>query len=333
MKVLVFDSDTEVREVLGASLPGHELVNVDAPVSQDILRQHPDAEVVSLFVSSSLKEAEIDLLPQLKIIAARSAGVDNIACAYARGKGITIVRVPKYGQRTVAEFTFALILGLSRRLFDAAFQVREEGNFKTAALEGFDLFGKTLGVIGTGNIGRAVVSIASGFGMEVVMFDVFPAKELEGAHARYVPLDELLAQSDIVTLHVPYTAENYHLLGREQFAKMKHGAFVVNTARGELIDTEALIEALKTGQLGGAGLDVLEEEHFLHDEMQLVKGVESIQELKTLIRDHELLHMPRVIVTPHVAFFSREAYRDILQTTANNIIAFLAGKPDNTVSS
>lgn len=333
MKLLVFDSDTEVREVFGSALSGHELVFFDAPLSPEALQQQPDADGVSLFVSSSFPEALIDMLPNLKLIVARSAGVDNIACAYARQKGITIVRVPKYGQRTVAEFTFALILGLSRRLFDAAFQVREEGNFKTAALEGFDLFGKTLGVIGTGNIGRAVVSIAQGFGMQVLMFDVFPAKEIEAEKARYVSMDELLAKSDIVSLHVPYTKENNHLLGAAEFAKMKRGAFVVNTARGELIDTAALVEALKSGQVGGAGLDVLEEERVLHDEVELIQGMESIQDLKTLIRDHELLHMPRVIVTPHVAFFSREAYRDILQTSTRNILAFLAGNPENVVSS
>jgi D-lactate dehydrogenase len=217
-------------------------------------------------------------------------------------------------------------------LFDAAYQVREKGNFNTAELEGFDLFGKTLGVLGTGAIGRNVVSIARGFGMRVLMFDTFPNAELESESVKYVPLDDLLASADIVTLHVPYVPENRHLINSEKIAKMKKGAFIVNTARGELIDTEALLGALKEGRIAGAGLDVLEEERALKDEMELVKGMESIHLLKAIIHDHMLIGMPRVIVTPHIAFFSREAYREIIQTSVQNISSFIDGKTVNLVA-
>lgn len=332
MKVVVFDSDAATREMFGAALPGETVVYIDGPATLDALKANADAEIVSVFVSSAFKREQMDVLPGLKMIAARSTGVDHIDTAYAKESGITVSNVPKYGAHTVAEFTFALMLSLSRRLFDAAYQVREKGNFNTAELEGFDLFGKTLGVLGTGTIGRNVVSIARGFGMRVLMFDKFPDKALESESARYVTLDELLGASDIVTLHVPYVPENQHLIGKENIAKMKKGAFIVNTARGELIDTEALLEALKQGRIAGAGLDVLEEERALKDEMELVRGMESIHSLKAIIRDHILIDMPRVIVTPHIAFFSREAYREIIQTSAQNISAFIKGSPTNRVA-
>ena len=332
MKIIFFDSDTTVREVFSRELVGHECVFVDGPVTDSALQAHADAEAVSLFVSSSLTKEQMDMLPSLKLVAARSAGVDAIDAAHAKERAITLVRVPKYGQHTVAEFAFALMLALSRRLVEAAREVHEEGMCDPMLFEGFDLNGKTLGVVGTGNIGRAVVSIAQGFGMEVLMNDKFPASDLESANVRYAPFEELLARADIITLHAPYTPENHHLLGAEQFAKCKKGVVIINTARGELIDTAALVESLKSGQVGGAGLDVLEGEHNLKAEAEVVRDCDSLQDLKTMMRDHELMRMPRVIVTPHVAFFSREAYHDILQITAKNIVAFASGTPENVVA-
>ncbi len=331
MKILVFEADTAVKDIFGKLIHGHEIVYIDNHVSSDVLAEHGDSEIVSMFVASSFSKEHIDALSSLKCIAARSTGVDHIDVAYAREKGIEVCNVPRYGAHTVAEFTFALLLSLSRRIPEAVHQVREEGDFRTEALEGFDLFGKTIGIIGTGAIGRNVASIAQGFGMEVRMHDHHPDKTLESTHSRYVSMDELLAESDIVTLHVPASAENKHMLGKVEFAKMKRGAYIINTARGELIDHEALLESLKSGQVGGLGVDVLEEERVLKDEMELVKGIESIHALKSLIRDHILVDMPRVIVTPHIAFFSREAYHEILTTTAENIIAFIAGTPKNTI--
>lgn len=331
MKVLVFDTDQGCRDEF-AGLIGHEVIYIEGPVTQEALAEHSDAEIVSLFVSSAFPKDSIDALPRLKCIATRSTGVDHIDVAYAAQKGVAVVNVPHYGARTVAEFTFALILALTRRIFDATYQVREEGSFKTGALEGFDLFGKTIGVIGTGAIGRNVVRIAQGFGMSVLMYDAFPDPALKGPGAKYVSLEELVAASDVVTLHVPFTRENYHMLGMEQFARMKQGALVINTARGELIDTEALLEALKRGTVSGAGLDVLEGERALKDEMELVRGSESIQDLKSILRNHMLIDMPQVIITPHIAFFSREAYREILSTTLSNIQNFCDGKQPNAVA-
>ncbi|MEK7106981.1 MAG: NAD(P)-dependent oxidoreductase [Patescibacteria group bacterium] len=332
MKILVFDTDKETREILAPALKEHAVVFLEGPVSIKELAENADANVVSIFASSEFKKKQIDALPNLKCISTRSTGTDHIDVAYAKEKEITVCNVPRYGAHTVAEFAFALMLTLSRRIFEAFHQVREEGSFKTASLEGFNLFGKTLGVVGTGNIGRNVVGIAKGFGMKVLMFDHHPDTSLENEQARFVQFDELLAGSDIVTLHVPYTKENRYLLNKSAFAKMKRGAFVINTARGELIDTEALLDALKSGQVAGAGLDVLEEERILKDEIELVKGIESTNELKILIRDHALIDMPRVVITPHIAFFSREAYHEILEVTASNITNFAKGHATNVVT-
>lgn len=329
MKVVVYDADQACKEEF-SGIP-HEVVFVDGPANRDSLTMHADAEVVSIFVSSAFPRESIDLLPNLKCILARSTGVDHIDVTYAAEKGIVIANVPRYGSHTVAEFTFALLLSLTRHIFNASFQVREEGSFKTEKFEGFDLFGKTMGIIGTGAIGRNVAKIAEGFGMQVLLNDKFPDTSLENERATYVTFDELLERSDIVSLHVPYVPENHHLLNAEAFSKMKKGVLIINTARGELIDSEALLEALKSGVVAGAGLDVLEGERALKDEMELVRGSESIQDLKAILRNHMLIDMPQVLITPHIAFFSREAYREILATSVANLNAFAEGKPTNIV--
>lgn len=332
MKIIVTDADEALRSLFTEKLAGHEIVYTNERISMDFVRAHADAQVLSVFVPSAVTPECIDALPNLKLIAARSTGVDHINLAHAKEKGVAVSNVAKYGARTVAEFAFGLLLNLSRRFPEAIHQVKETDSFDTAALGGFDLFGKTIGVVGTGAIGRNVVRIAQGFGMRVLMFDKFPDNSLEKEDTKYVSLDELLAASDVVTLHVPYVPENHHLLNGERLSKMKQGAYVINTARGELIDTEALLDALRSGRIAGAGLDVLEGERSLKDEMELVKNSGSMQDLKSIIRDHMLVKMPRVVVTPHIAFFSKEAYHEILQTTADNILGFMGNTPRNIVS-
>jgi D-lactate dehydrogenase len=318
MKVLVFDTNPEARDVFTTALAGHDLHFFEEPVSDAVLQQHPDADAVSLFITSMLKKDQIDMLPQLKCIAPRSTGYDHIDVAYAAQKGIPTSNVPRYGSHTVAEFAFALMLALSRRIVEANRRVCDDGKFSSDDLQGFDLFGKTLGVIGTGNIGKNTVAIAHGFGMKVLMYDLYPNQSLVNDNATYVTLDELLAQSDVVSLHAPATAENTHLMNAHTIAKMKRGAYLINTARGELVDTPALVAALKDGQLGGAGLDVLD------DERSLRSGAPAED-------DHALMQMPNVVLTPHLAFFSKEAYREILTVAANNVVACAAGAPTNVV--
>lgn len=329
MKILIFDATPIVREVFTCTFADHTLVFHEEPVSDAALQADTDANIVSLFVSSRLTAAQMDMLPDLRMIAARSAGFDNIDCAHAKGRGIVVARVPKYGQHTVAEFAMGLMLMVSRRLYESARRVREDGSFSQQGLEGFDLFGKTLGVLGTGNIGRAVVGLGQGFGMEVLMYDMYPAKDLEGDHAKYVSIDELLAQSDIVSVHVPYMPETHHIMDAAKIAKMKAGACLINTARGELVDTSALLAALKSGRLAGAGLDVLEEERRMKTGDMADAPEEAARRMQ---EDKELIALSTVVVTPHVAYFSREANKDIQEISAGNIASFLAGTPTNAVA-
>lgn len=332
MKILIADSDPTVREVFTATVTGHDLVFIDRPLEAADLAANVDAEMLCVFVSSAVKQPEIDALPNLKYIVARSTGVDHIDVAYAKGKGIAVANVPKYGAHTVAEFAFALLLAVSRRIIDAVEQVREQHDFTVQKLGGFDLFGKTIGVLGTGAIGRNVVGIARGFGMNVLMFDKFPNESLVGEGAKYVSMDELLSQSDVITVHVPMMPENYHLLGAEQFAAMKKGVIVINTARGDLVDGKALCEAIDNGTVAGAGIDVLEGERSLRDELELVRGDQGADALKNVIADHVLLTHPKVIFTPHIAFNSKEAYHEILSVSAQDAIGFINAAPVNVVN-
>lgn len=332
MKLIVCDSDATVQSAFLSQFEARDVTFYESPVTDEILSAHPDATHLSLFVSSQLNASRIDMLPLLVYIGARSTGTDHIDSAYARTKGIVVSNVPRYGQRTVAEFTFALLLSLSRKIVAASVQIREHGDFAIRpSLEGFDLFGKTLGVIGTGAIGATVVSIARSFGMNVLMCDVRERPELAGDNARYVSHDELYVHSDIITLHAPYTKENHHLLSADAFAKMKEGVVIINTARGELIDTEALVDALTSGKVAGAGLDVLEEERSLKDEVAATKQG-TVELFKSLIRDHVLVDMPNVIITPHIGFFSKEAYNEILSISIENVQNAIKAKPSNVVA-
>lgn len=302
-------------------------------VSKDHLPLETDAEIISVFVDSAVDQTVLGALPNLRFIATRSTGFDHLDLASCRERGIVVSSVPSYGENTVAEQAFALILALSRKIYQAYDQIREQGNFSFDDLQGFDLKGKTIGIVGTGRIGRHAIKMATGFDMKILAYDPYPNPELQKQFAfEYVPLDELLAQSDIVTLHVPYTPETHHLIDAAHFAKMKRGAYLINTSRGGLVETEALVAALHEGRLGGAGLDVLEEEAIFKNEMDfLIRGRSEGHNLKTILANHILIDLPNVIITPHNAFNTKEALQRILDTTVENINGFLAGQPINVV--
>ena len=232
----------------------------------------------------------------------------------------------------MAEHTIALLLMLSRKVHQSVLQMRS-GRVDLAELTGFDLQGKTIGVIGAGHIGLHVIRIARGFGMRVLAFDTRRDPFLADLLGfEYASMDQLLAESDIVTLHSPLTDKTYHLLGREQFARMKSGAMIVNTARGGLIDTDALVEALESGKLGGAGLDVLEGEELIKEEKQLLQQPLDVERLRMAVRNRVLLERDDVVFTPHNAFNSREALLRILDVTLANLEAFRAGQPVHRVA-
>jgi D-lactate dehydrogenase len=290
-----------------------------------------DSEVISPFIYSKLDAAQLAKLPKLKLIATRSTGFDHIDMAVCKQRGITVSNVPFYGENTVAEHTFALILALSRKVHEAFVRVRA-GNFSLEGLRGFDLKDKTIGVVGAGRIGLHVIHIARGFGMKVLAFDVRRDNFLaEVLGFEYAEMDALLGRSDIITLHAPYNPHTHHLINRNNIGKIKRGAILINTARGGLVDTDALLQALDDGILSGAGLDVLEGEEAIYEESALLGDKVNPDLLQRAIRNHLILKKPNVVFTPHNAFNSQEALERILQTAADNILAFLAGSPKNVV--
>jgi D-lactate dehydrogenase len=294
-----------------------------------------EVEILSVFVDYEVTTDVLDMLPNLKMIAARSTGYDHINVAEAQQRGIVVSRVPHYGARTVAEYAVSLMFALSRKAYRSYIDLqRDAGISGVDAYEGFDLYGKTLGVIGTGSIGRNVCELAKGIGMNVVAYDVSPDEAFAanlGMH--YSSLDEVLAQSDILTLHVPSIPDTHHLINKEKLQKMKVGSYLINTARGEIVDTKALVHSLQQGHLAGAGLDVLEGEHELREEAELrVEGTADPALWETLVADHALIDMQNVIVTPHIAFNTIEAKHEITQTTLENIKTFASGSPQHTVT-
>ena len=266
------------------------------------------------------------------MIATRSTGFDHLDLEVCKQRSITISNVPFYGENTVAEHTFALILDLSRKIHQSVARVKK-GDFSLDGLRGFDLAQKTLGVVGMGHIGQHVARIAKGFEMNVLGFDVHQDKKLaKKLGFRYVLLEDLLKNSDIISLHAPYNEHTHHLLNADNMPLIKKGAYLVNTARGGLIETAALVEALHNGTLAGAGLDVMEGENIVKEEISLLSKLFSRKHnLDIVTQDHMLMKMDNVIVTPHNAFNSKEALERILQTSVFNIQSFIKRKPINIV--
>ena len=336
MKIVFFGLEKSEQSVFLNSFPGAEVSFAEEKLDENNAEKAKDADIVSIFVDSTMNKTVLDAMPALKFIASRSTGVNHIDCGYAESKGIKISSVPAYGSHTVAEFTFGLITNLSRNIIKANDYIRESPDFKYfSGMEGFDLAGKTLGIIGTGKIGKNVLKIAQGFAMNVIAYDLYPdlafAKE---NNFEYKSFNEVVSGSDIITLHAPYSKENHHLINKENISKMKKGVYLVNTARGELVDTDALIWGLKEGIIAGAGLDVLEGERELKEEIEILSSSSrsmKVDEYKTLLEDRILMDMPNVIITPHIAFYTREAVAEILKVTLNNIKGFIAGSPINLV--
>ncbi len=291
----------------------------------------PDVDALSVFIHSQVTAQVLEGLPHLKFIATRSTGFDHIDLDACLSRGIVVSNVPSYGENTVAEHSMALLLMLARKVNQSVLQVRN-ARVDLAELTGFDLQGKTIGVIGAGHIGLHVIRIARGFGMRVLAYDVrsdpFLADLLGFA---YVSMDQLLAESDIVTLHCPLTEKTEHLMGRAQIGRMKRGALLINTSRGGLVDTDALVGALESGRLGGAGLDVLEGEELIKEDKQLLAQPVDVERLRTAVRNRVLLARDDVVFTPHNAFNSREALVRILEVTLANLEAYRAGQPVHKV--
>ncbi len=334
MSILYIRPYSGELELVQAALP--DLDCTAASSVEDVAAETlAEVTVLSVFVDYVVDVNVLDKLPNLKMIATRSAGYDHIDMAATSSRNIIVSRVPHYGTRTVAEYAIALMFALSRNAFRAyADMQKNAGTHQFEAYEGFDLCGKTLGVLGTGAIGQNTCEIAKGIGMNVIAYDVSPKLAWSIEHKiTYASLEEVLQQADIVTIHVPSIPQTHHLLNAEKIALMKPGSYLINTARGEIVDTKALVHALRSGHLAGAGLDVLEGEHALREEADLLTdGVHDSALWETLVADHALIDMPNVIVTPHIAFNTVEAKREITDITIANIQKWIANEPQNTVT-
>lgn len=320
MKIAFFSTQSYDKDYFNRFNTDHELVFFEATLNAGTAALAKDCQAVCAFVNDQVNAATLEALAaaDIKLIALRSAGYNNVDLSAAKQNGITVVRVPAYSPYAVAEHAVALILTLNRKTHKAYNRVRE-GNFSLEKLTGFDLYGKTVGVIGTGKIGQLFSDIMMGFGCKVVAFDLVADKELEKKGVEYLPLVKLLPKCDIISLHCPLNEQTRHIINAQTLQMMKPGAMLINTGRGALIDTRAVVESLKSKQLGYLGIDVYEQEEklFFHNLS------EEIIEDDIIMR---LMSFPNVLITAHQGFFTDEALSQIAQTTLYNITEFENGR-------
>ncbi|MFG0265260.1 MAG: 2-hydroxyacid dehydrogenase [Rhodopirellula sp. JB055] len=324
MKIACFSTKPYDEQFLSAAAKEfeHEFAFLEHRLDASTVVLVEGCDAVCAFVNDTLDRSVLEKLSEFGIglLAMRCAGINNVDLDAAAEFGVRVVRVPRYSPYAVAEHTVGLILTLNRKIHKAYNRVREN-NFSIDGFLGFDLQGRTFGVIGTGAIGRVLAKIMNGFGCRVLLYDRFPNEEGKQL-GEYVGLDDLLAESDLVSLQCPLTPETYHLIDADRLRKMKRGAMLINTSRGGLVDASAAIEGLKSGQLGGFALDVYEEESgvFFEDLSQEVMQDDVLSRLMTF---------PNVLITSHQAFFTREALETIAHTTLQSIDAF--GRGDDLV--
>ncbi|QQG52956.1 MAG: hydroxyacid dehydrogenase [Candidatus Falkowbacteria bacterium] len=335
-KVAFFELEKWEEKYISARLAKEKALTLEfhnTQVKQKDIKSLREIDILAAFIYSSLDKATLEKLSKLKMIATMSTGYDHIDLDVCAKRKIKVSNVPFYGENTVAEHTLALLLALSRKLVPSVERART-GNFSLDGLRGFDLKGKTIGLVGLGHIGSKFAEMVSSLGMNILVYDLKPNKELaKKLKLKYVSLEYLLANSDIISLHVPYNKFTHHLINSKNIKLIKRGAYLLNTSRGGLVSSSALLKALDSGILAGAGLDVLEEEGFIKEEKELLsKEFNKKFDLKTVLRNHLLLQHPKVIITPHNAFNSEEALLRILDMTIENILAYQKKKPINLVS-
>lgn len=317
MIISIFETTDIEREQFKIKLKEHTLKFFEDTIQNVDEKEYNDSDIISVFVHSKVTAKSIKNCKKLKLVCTRSTGIDHIERQYLEKNNIVLKNVPLYGENTVAEHTFALMLALSRKI-NESYTNTINGIFSTEGLMGFDLKGKTIGIIGGGRIGLHVARMARSFGMHVRVYDINQDNFLaEIINFKYLSLDELLKASDIVSLHVPYNKYTHHIINKESIDKMKNGAILINTARGGLVDSQALIAALKEGKLYGAGLDVLEGEEFMSEESIIDLPAENAA--KIINQNKELTSLSNVVITPHNAFNSIEAVIRIIDKTVENI--------------
>lgn len=331
MKIILFEvpRDKRVAHDVLRKYPGIDIEFVEDPLTAINVDNYLDTEILSTFIHSTLDEKVLSRLDKLKLIATRSTGFDHVDCGFCKKKGILVCNVPNYAGNTVAEYIFGLILTISRKLYDTLSRTRNK-NFSREGLCGFDLKGKTIGIIGLGAIGRNTAQIAKGFGMGVLGYDIIEDSALaKSIGFEYRSLTDVLKASDIISLNVPATAATEKMIGEKEFLIMKDGVVLINTARGSVVDSHALIMALNQGKVAAAGLDVVPEEELF---FKTTGSSFNKPETQKAVRANKiLLEMPNVYMTPHNAFNTQEALERIIEITNNNITSFLEGKPKNLI--
>ena len=327
MRVAVFSAKPYDRRFLDAAneAHGHDLTYFEPQLTDKTAPLAAGFPCVCAFVSDTLDAAALEVLAAggTRYIALRSAGFNHVDLAAARRLGLPVARVPAYSPYAVAEHAVGLMLALDRKIHRAHARVRE-GNFALEGLLGFDLHGRTVGIIGTGQIGQVAARILAGFGCRLLGFDPYPNADCEALGMRYVSLDELLAESDVITLHCPLTPDTRHIIDDAAVARMKDGVMVINTSRGALVDTQAVVDGLKSGRIANLGLDVYEEEGDLFFEDQSDRVIQD----DVFSR---LITFPNVIITGHQAFFTSDALAGIAATTLENVTAFEEGRDPGTL--
>ncbi len=332
-KIVFFETEEWERNYINNS-PIHDYSPKihEERLSEETANLAEDAEIVSVFIYSEVDKGVLDRLPNLRMLATRSTGYDHIDVEECARRGIAISNVPYYGENTVAEHAFGLILSLSRKIYKAVLRTAKL-DFSLEGLRGMDLKDKTIGVIGSGRIGLHVVRIAKGFGMNVIVYDIRQEPMIaEVLGFSYVSFEELLQQSDVISLHAPLNKGTYHMLNTDNINLIKRGAILVNTARGGLIQPEALLMALDQGIISGAGLDVMEGEESVKEERAYLVHSMSREEMSEILINYTLLHRDNVVITPHIGFYSQEALQRIMDTTTENIMNYLQGKISNLIA-
>lgn len=335
MKIVYFDVENYEEQFLKDNneqkyeyyLDPNPLNNL-APIKDE----YRDADVISVFTTSRVDRSVLEQFVNLKLIALRSVGFNHIDLDYCREHNIAVVNSPNYGNITVAEFALALLLDVCRKV-TVSYMDYKDGKVRPENLMGMELSGKTIGIVGLGAIGSAFARIAYGLDMKILAFDKFEKDEMKQKYdVKYTDFDTLLKESDFISIHAPLTKDNYHMFNKDSFGKMKKNAIIVNTGRGELIDSKALYEALINKQIAGAGLDVLEKEETITD-FDYIVGLNRLDKntLEQTIINNQLFRLDNVIITPHTAFNSIEAINRILNTTMSNINSFIAGNVQNNV--
>src|SRR3989339_1637901 len=318
----------DLKDYTKNNIKGHSLEISEKPL--DLNKTKKDTEILGVFVDSKVDKSVFEALPKLKMIATFSTGFDHIDLKEAKKRKIPVCNVPTYGENTVAQHAMSLILALSRKLFQSV-KIVKEGVYDYHGLRGFDLKGKTIGIIGTGHIGIHMIDMLDGFEANVIAYDAFPNPELTKTHKfNYVSLNKLYSDSDVISLHVPLFPTTYHMIDKSAVKKMKDGVYIINTARGGLTDPEALVWGLETGKIAGIGSDVLEEETYFQNP-EKVLNLKNPEEVRRTLMENVLIDHPNTIITPHNAFNSTEALKRIIDTSLDNIKAFLNGNIQNNV--